>query len=486
MFNLQFALQKSLVYLFTVILFSGSIQAREGMWLPFLIGQLNADEMTRMGMEISAEDIYSVNQSSLKDAIVHFGGGCTAELISDRGLLLTNHHCGYSRIQSHSSIENNYLKDGYWAMSAGEELTNPGLTASIVKFMEDVTNQVLTGVSEDLESAEREELIRANVDSLLASRQSDYELQILPFSYGNQYILIAKEKFKDVRLVGAPPSSIGKFGADTDNWMWPRHTGDFSLFRIYADANNKPAEFSPDNVPYQPLQHLKVNLSGFKPGDFTLVYGFPGTTKEYLPSNEMRYIIEAYDPVRINIREQLLEILDKKMRQSDATRIQYASKYASISNSWKKWKGEIKGMKRTNALGKKHQLEQEFTQALADNPAWQEAYGEVLPRLKELYEKRKPLMLERHIYIETNYFGNELIRHLLGYRQLIELYEQEKEEELAEAAAKKAEAIANFYEDYDAGLDQKGMQALLPIFLEGVHTEPYGETIAELKAYGSQ
>lgn len=464
-----------------LILTSPLLQAKEGMWIPYLIGQLNAEDMTAMGMEISAEDIFSVNNSSLKDAIVHFGNGCTAELISSKGLLLTNHHCGYSRIQSHSSLENDYLKDGFWAMSAEEELKNPGLTAAIVKYMRDVTNEVLEGVTSDMNVTEREQKVRENIQNVISSNTDPYELEVKPFFYGNQYILIAKEVFKDVRLVGAPPSSIGKFGADTDNWMWPRHTGDFSIFRVYAGKDNQPADVSEDNVPYAPVRHLKVNLGGIEPNEFTMIYGFPGTTSEYLPSNEISNIINDYDPARIAIRDQLLDILDKKMRQSDETRIKYASKYASISNAWKKWIGEIGGLKSTDAVEKKQRLEAQFTKAIAGNQEWQKEYGGVLDEMKKLYDERKPLMLERYIYLETMYYGNELMRHLLAYRSLVELYDNDKEEELATKAAEMADKLDGFYKDYDISLDRQAMMALLPVYLRAVNTEPLPEIISELK-----
>ena len=475
---------KSILRIFNVavlsVVFVLQATAKEGMWLPFLIGQLNADEMTQMGMQISAEDIYSVNNSSLKDAIVHFGGGCTAELISSKGLLLTNHHCGYSRIQSHSTLENDYLKNGFWAMSMAEELTNPGLTADIVKYMEDVTNEVLSGVSTNMNPSERDSIVKVNIDNLIAERQDDYELEVRPFYYGNQFILIAKEIFKDVRLVGAPPSSIGKYGADTDNWVWPRHTGDFSLFRVYAGAGNKPAEISDDNVPYRPKQHLRVNLSGFQKGDFTMIYGFPGTTQQYLPSNEVANIMEVIDPARIAIREEILKILDRKMRVNDATRLQYASKYASISNGWKKWIGEIKGLKETGAVAKKRALEEEFTRKIERNLAWKDQYAELLPQMKKLYDQRNRLQLERYAYLESNYFGNELVRHLLGYRGLVEL-DNNDSEELAAEAAKKADAVSGFYEDFDAELNREVMKAVMPIYLNTVESQPLPEVLTELQ-----
>jgi len=474
-------ISKRLLYLVSAILLTLNVSAKEGMWLPYLLGQLNADEMTRMGLEITPEDIYSVNNSSLKDAIVHFGGGCTAELISGKGLLLTNHHCGYSQIQSHSSVENNYLQEGYWAMNASEELTNPGLTASIVKYMEDVTNKVLMGVTADMTEEERAALVEENIQALIEADESGYDITVKPFYYGNQYILFAKETFKDVRLVGAPPSSIGKFGADTDNWVWPRHTGDFSLFRVYANSDNQPAEISEENQPYKPKQHLKVNIDGFQEGDFTMVFGFPGRTYEYLPSNEIQNIIEVYDPARIAVRDKILAILDKKMRESDETRIQYASKYARISNAWKKWIGEIMGLEETNAVSKKEEFENQFEITAASKASWKESYGDLLPELKQLYEERESSVLERYMFIETMYVGNEMFRHLIGYRGLMELYKADKEEELETAAIKKAAGLKNFYKDYDASLDKKVFKAILPVYLEAVKTDPVPELISKLK-----
>lgn len=472
--------------LIALVVSTSVLTAKEGMWLPFLLGQLNADEMTAMGLEISPEQIYSINNSSLKDAIVHFGGGCTAELISSKGLLLTNHHCGYSKIQSHSSLENDYLKNGFWAMSQAEELKNPGLTAAIVKYMKDVTNEMLEGTTVDMDEEARKAKMDENAKKIIESNEDDYEKEIKAFFYGNQYILIAKEVFKDVRLVGAPPSSIGKYGADTDNWVWPRHTGDFSMFRIYAGNNNKPADISDFNVPYVPVQHLKVNISGVKKNDFTMVYGFPGTTQEYLPSSEIKNIVEYYDPARIAVRDELLAILDKKMRQSDETRIKYASKYARISNAWKKWIGEVKGLTETHAVEKKAALEASFQEAVDNNEVWAKEYGSLLDDLNKLYEERKSVTMERYMFIENIYYGSELMKHLFGYRKLIDLYDEDNEEELAKTASQKAEAIAGFYKDYDAELDEKAMHVLLPIYLEAVHTEPVPEIVSKLKGMSKE
>ena len=457
--------------------------AKEGMWIPYLLGQLNQAEMKEMGLEITADQIYSINHSSIKDAIVHFGGGCTAELISGKGLLLTNHHCGYSQIQSHSSVEKDYLKNGFWAMSPKEELKNPGLTAAIVKYMEDVTNLVLKEVSDKMSIEERETKIAQAINALLEEKQPQtvYDLSIVPFFYGNQYILIAKETFKDVRLVGAPPSSIGKFGADTDNWVWPRHTGDFSVFRVYANRDNQPAEVSDDNIPYRPNYHLKVNISGVKDGDFSMVYGFPGRTQEYLPSNEVRNIAEVYDPARIEVRDRLLKILDKKMRISDATRIQYASKYARISNSWKKWIGETTGLERSKGIERKEKFESDFMAIVNSSGNMREKYADALVQLKKLYEDRKPTMLERYYYIEVGYYGLGITRHMLRYRKLVD--ELEKDEEILAATAESlASGMPGFYKSYDVELDKKAMKSILPLYLKAVSEEGLSESIKNLKA----
>lgn len=474
---------RNLLSIFVFVTSLLSLHAHEGMWLPQLIGQLNHQQMKEMGLELSAEDIYSVNQSSLKDAIVHFNGGCTASLISDKGLLLTNHHCGYSQIQSHSSLANNYLRDGFWAMSQEEELTNPGVTASIVKYLEDVTNLVMEGTSDAMSTDTRDSLIRANAQAILANWQNpdNYELEIKPFFFGNQYILMAKEVFKDVRLVGAPPSSIGKFGADTDNWMWPRHTGDFSMFRIYAGADNKPAELAETNQPYRPKQHLKINLDGVQNGDFTMVYGFPGSTQQYLPASEVKNIVEVYNPLRIAVRDRILAILDAKMRQDEATRIKYASKYASISNSWKRWKGEIKGLKETRGIEKIRDEERAFAGKMLRDKSLKK-YENVLPKMVVLYEQRIPANSERYYYIEAGYFGLEMMRHMLRYRKFIELYEADDDEALSAEGAKLAPGLQGFYKDYEPDLEQQVMKEILPIYLNNITMAPLPKIIAKLKA----
>ena len=320
--------------------------ADEGMWLPVLISQRIAD-MQAKGCRLSAEDIYSVNRACLKDAVVLFGSGCTGELVSYQGLLFTNHHCGYGYIQKHSSVEHDYLKDGFWAMNPAEELPNPGLTVRFLERMEDVTAVVLKGCKAGMDEAAREKLVRKNSDKLIrevTAGRNGIKAGVEALYYGNQYFLFVFKEYRDVRLVGAPPSSIGKFGGETDNWMWPRHTGDFSIFRIYAGPDNEPADYSPDNLPFRPKTALNISLKGVPEGDFTFVYGCPGSTREYILSDEVQYIGEVSDPEKIALRDQRLDIMKKYMSGSQAVRIQYSSKYAGVANAWKKWQGESRGI----------------------------------------------------------------------------------------------------------------------------------------------
>ena len=316
-------------------------KADEGMWLPSLISQRIAD-MQEKGFRLSAEDIYNVNQASLKDAVVLFGRGCTGELVSAEGLLITNQHCGYGQIQKHSSVEHDYLRDGFWAMTRDEELPNKGLTVSFLERMEDVTPLILKGVSGKMDEAEREKIISKNSEALMDKVEKEgkgIRATVEALYYGNQYFLFVYREYQDVRLVGAPPSSIGKFGGETDNWMWPRHTGDFSIFRIYADRNNDPAPYSKDNVPYTPKRYFKISTRGVHEGDFTFIYGFPGRTQEYIHSDAVRYIQDIGDPHKIMLRTKRLEIMNRYMGESQKVRIQYSAKKASVANAWKKWQG---------------------------------------------------------------------------------------------------------------------------------------------------
>ena len=373
-------------------------RADEGMWLPSLISQRIAD-MQAKGLKLSADDIYSVNHSSLKDAVVLFGGGCTGELVSDEGLLFTNHHCGYSYIQRHSSVEHDYLKDGFWARNRGEELPNPGLTVRFLVKMEDVTAAVLKGDKPKLTEEQRNALIKKNIEALCKLETLPAKglvAQVNSLYYGNQYFLYVFQEFRDVRLVGAPPSSIGKFGGETDNWMWPRHTGDFSIFRIYADKDGNPADYSPENVPYHPKKSFTVSRKGVNEGDFTFVYGCPGSTQEYVHSEAVRYTQDVSDPEKIALRTQRLEIMKKYMDQSQAVRIQYSSKYASVANAWKKWQGEEKGLRKNKIVPRKQEYEKRFAEwALGTR------YEGLTDRLAQLYTARNPIYRAYEYYNET-------------------------------------------------------------------------------------
>ena len=328
-------MKKSFLSFILSLTLSVSVFADEGMWLPQLLETLNAKDMKKMGMKIKASDIYSINKGSLKDAIVSLGGFCTAEVISGKGLLLTNHHCGFDAIQNHSTLQNNYIRDGFWAASGKDELPNAGLTATFIIRIDDVTAGVLSGVTSAMSERERQSMIDKNLEGIKkgAAKESWQDVLVKPFFEGNKYYLFVTETFRDVRLVGAPPSSIGNFGKDTDNWMWPRHTGDFSMFRIYADANNHPADYSLANVPYTPKRSLKISLTGVKENDFTMVFGFPGRTNEYLPSAAVEQIMKVNDPAKIAIREKALQVLDGFMRKNEQIKIQYAAKYATIENA---------------------------------------------------------------------------------------------------------------------------------------------------------
>lgn len=330
-------------------------KADEGMWLPLLLQKMNEKQMKSLGMKISAKDIYNINAGSLKDAIVSFGGFCTGEVISSKGLVLTNHHCGFDAVQNHSTLDHNYIRDGFWAANNSEELTNPGLFVTFIVRIEDVSKQALNGVNPSMTESERQSVIDKNINEIkkAAKKETYQDGFVRGFFEGNQYYLFVTETYKDIRLVGAPPSAIGNFGKDTDNWMWPRHTGDFSMFRIYAGKDNKPADYAADNIPYTPKKSLSISLDGVAENDFTMVFGFPGRTTQYLQSAAVQQIMEVNDPAKIAIREKALAVIDGYMRNNEQIKIQYAAKYAGIQNSYKKWQGEVLGLTSTNALGKK-------------------------------------------------------------------------------------------------------------------------------------
>lgn len=446
--------------------------AEEGMLIPSLIGAFE-DDMKAMGMKLSAQDIYDVNNSSLKDAIMHFGGGCTAELVSGQGLMLTNHHCGYSQVQAHSSLENDYLKYGFWAKNKSEELKNPGLTASRIVRIEDVTASIFFG-TEGLEGSARLLKMKENTDQLIADAMvnNHYEADIKAFNYGNEFYMIVKETFLDVRLVGTPPNSIGKFGGDTDNWVWPRHTGDFSVFRIYSDVNNKPSEYSESNVPYTPLHFLPVSMKNRVPGEFTMVYGFPGTTEQHLTSGNLQYIMDIERPARIAMRDKSISVIDASMRSSDLIRIQYSSKQARIANGWKKWIGQLGGLKTVDAIQIKLDREKAFNDMAASNEEWNKKYGSVINDMNVLVEKYKMADFGYAMFIEYMYVGPELFgRARTISKFLSETGDLEKNGGLAEARAAQIEGAKGFYKNYDEGTDKQIFQLLTEEYVKRLGKE---------------
>ncbi len=448
---------KSMRYAFTLIMLSLglSLFAGEGMWLPHLLKALNEDEMVSMGMKMSAEDIYSINHGSLKDAIVHFGGGCTGSIISDRGLLLTNHHCGYSYVNAHSTLDNNLLHDGFWANSFDEELANPGLTATFIREIIDVTEDVLGDIPDSLSSKEYQKRIHQKITQTKEHiRLEPYESIIIkPFFKGLQYIAFVTVTYKDVRLVAVPPESIGKFGGDTDNWEWPRHTGDFSIFRIYADKDNHPSEYSEDNVPLTPMYHLPVSLDGAAEGDFTLVFGFPGRTNAYLPSVAVKQIIEDFDPAKIAIREQSLGVMKKYMLQSESLRLKYASRFARIANYWKKWIGEREGLIKTDALNHKRALEKQFMERVDSVSSWKEQYGNIYRKFAEAYLINRDFQISREIHYEAFAWNSQLMRFMHSIHRLASYQKDPKA--FHTYKDKIDERVRRFYQSFDHEIDKE-------------------------------
>lgn len=455
------------------ILFSLPVFAQQGgMWIPSLLEGMNESEMKHLGMKMSAKDIYDVNNASLKDAVPHFNGGCTSEVISNQGLLLTNHHCGYSQIQSHSSLENDYLENGFWAMNLKEELPNPGVTATFMVRIEDVTQQVLRGISESMTETDKQKKVEENIALVVQNSPKEpwQENRVRTFYEGNQYMLFVVETYKDVRLVGAPPSSIGKFGSDTDNWVWPRHTGDFSLFRIYADKNNHPAEYSENNVPYTPKHFLPISLDGVAENDFTLVFGYPGTTDEYLPSVAIQQIVQTINPARIAIRDAALAIQDKYMRADPQIKIQYASKYARIANYWKKWKGETLGLTKSNAVGIKKQQENELISQIQKQGKEQE-YGNLLPQFEQFYNEIEPYALAREYFLETVLRNVELLKMAYQTYQLQQVFETRGAQSFEDRKNNLVASMEGQYKDYNSQLDKDVFEALLALYIKNVPSE---------------
>ncbi len=438
------------------LLISSYLYAHEGMWVPTLLDKYNIEEMQQMGFKLTTEDIYSINQNSMKDAVVLFGSGCTGEMVSSEGLLFTNHHCGYSYIQSHSTLENDYLTNGFWAMSKDEELSNPGLKVRFLEYMADVTDSVMAG-TDGLEESALSEKIADNIQAIEneASDSTKYEAIVKPLFYGNQYFVYVYKVYTDVRLVGAPPSAIGKFGGDTDNWMWPRHTGDFSVFRVYADENNEPADYSPYNVPYQSKSFLPISLKGVEQNDFVMIYGFPGSTEQYLPSEAVELVMNQSDPDRVKIRTEKLNILSKHMEAEPKVRIQYASKYARASNSWKRWQGEIKGLQRMDALAIKESFENEFQNWYGKNDSLKTIYSELLSNFEEQYSELRDYNRAYNYYSEIVSQGTDVLSLVRSFSQIGKSWSSKDEEDRQQYIEKLQEEIQDHFKNYNLETDQE-------------------------------
>ncbi len=478
-------MRKLNLMLLITILMVGSAVAKEGMWLPSLIHKLNIKTMQDMGCELSAEDIYSINQSSLKDAIVALDrGSCTAEVISEDGLLLTNHHCGFGEIQQHSSVEHDYLQDGFWARSKDEELPNPGKTVTFLISVEDVTDKVLADVTDEMSESERNNKIDQVIRELEREAKGDthYEVYIRDFFKANQFFLFVTETFKDVRLVGAPPQALGKFGGDTDNWMWPRHTNDFSMFRVYCAPDGTPAEYSEDNVPYQPKYHLPISLKGVKENDFAMVFGYPGSTNRYKTSWGIDYTMKVTNTARIVVREKKLDIIADYMATSQKAKIQYASKHARSANYYKNAIGQNEALTKLGIIAQKQELEEQFTEWANANAERKAKYGEALPLIEESYQDVEAEKAMEYA-AEALLRGPEIFMFAYRANQLADLLEKpdENKEKIEAFAARLEGTVEGYFKDYDAATDEKIAAALMKIYAENNSSKYYPAFFSEIQ-----
>ncbi len=479
-------MKKRVIFLLLVLILGGNwCRADEGMWIPMLLKKYNIEDMRKQGFKLTAEDIYNINQASLKDAVVGLGRGgktfshfCTAEIISNEGLLITNHHCAYDMIQSHSTLDHNYLRDGFWAGNKKEELANPGITASILVRMEDVTPQIQEVLTSNLSEKDKNLKLNEVIQELTknAVKGTNLMANIKPYFNGNQYFMSVFKIYKDVRLVGAPPSAIGKFGGDTDNWMWPRHTGDFSLLRIYAGQDNEPADYSPNNKPYQPTSFFKISLKGVREGDFTMVFGYPGTTNEYLTSFAVEQIQKIENPHKIDIRSAKLNIINATMESDDLLRIKYAAKAAGVANAWKKWQGEVKGLKRFNTIAKKQQEEQAFQQWAADKPA----YKNLLEKYQQLYAQREALILASAYLNEAGKRGAEIVGWAASVRNVLARKDFAENQDTYKQNIKSS--AETYYKDYDVETDKKILVEMLKLYNQNLTLEWIPEEVQKANA----
>lgn len=485
--NLFLSKMKKLILIFIInlVLVNPLLKADEGMWLLPLLDELNIEVMQDMGLALSAEDIYSINNSSIKDAVVIFGGGCTGEIVSPEGLLLTNHHCGYGAIQSHSTVENDYLSDGFWAMSREEELPTPGLKVTFLVKMEDVTASIMEELAPDMSEPARLQKVESISDSIenAVEDDSDYKAVVRSFFGGNQYFLLIYQQYNDVRLVGTPPSSIGKFGADTDNWMWPRHTGDFCVFRVYMGPDGQPAEYSPDNIPLKPKHYFPVSLKGIEDGDFAMILGYPGGTDRYMTSWELKELQQIVHPNRVKIRGIRQELMMEDMLEDDKVRIQYSSKYSRSSNYWKFSIGQSQGIDRLNLITKRQVLEAEFREWARENGENENSHAASLDLIKEAVEARGPYKHAVQYMNESLMRGIEIVNFGLDLLPLQRALESEpgNEDKINGIVASLKESSEEFYKDYNPPTDKKIASAMIKVFIENVPVENQPALFPELK-----
>lgn len=460
-------------------------QAKQGMWLPAKLDN-NASDMKRMGLEIPISKLYNSDGTGLNNAVVLFGRGCTGEVISSKGLILTNHHCGYGTVQGLSNLQNDYFAHGFWAMGTKDELPCPGLTVTFIRKMEEVTDNILFGLNDEMSDASRDSVIGVRIKKLEKgyAYTSGMDATIRSFANGNQYWVMITETYKDIRLVAFPPNGIGSFGGDSDNWMWPRHTGDFSMFRIYANSKNKPADYSAENKPYDAKEFFTINTNGYKEGDFTMVYGFPGTTQEYISSFQLDQVKDIVDPIRIEARTRRLDAWTKNMNADRSVFLKYTSKRAGIANAWKKWQGEVRGLNLNNVGQKKRSFEQEF-QNWANSGSTLAYSKELLPRIQAKCSSVNN-HLTAHEYIREAVLGVELIQQGAELDKMLAVIDAGKSpEQTSEALGKLTKNWYGFYKNYDAGTDKDVFVALVSLFMEKCpdYTPEYYRT--ELARFGN-
>ena len=452
----------------------------EGMWLPILIKRLNYVDMQKMGLHLTPEELYNANNSSLKDAIVGLSSGspanrgffCTAEMVSDQGLIFTNHHCGYGAIQNHSTTEHDYLADGFWARSLSDELPNEGMCASFLHRIENVTDSIIPFLDDTLSSSQRSKKVREISKRITkrASEEKTYECSVKSFYSGNEYYLFVFRTYKDVRLVGAPPSSIGKYGGDTDNWMWPRHTGDFSILRVYADKDNNPAEYSEENVPYQPDYHLPISIAGVEKNEFAMIWGFPGRTSRYMTSYGIQYNLNDFYPVIIDIFGKQMKAMKTKMNVDKVARIAYSDNYAGLSNTWKNFIGQTKMLKKNHVIEKKEVIERDFTNWVNANDMRTEKYAEVLPALKEGYQKLGEVSVPFY-YTRIAGMRLDIVRFAGGFSALKDALEKKNKAALKETVDDLRTLVEEHFQEWDFDIEKNTFASLLRLYAEKIAKE---------------